>query len=422
MDMAASPLILVPGVLGETDDTDLTLPRRDHNLFERIIRNPLPPGSTPKERECAEMLCAVLQNAPGIRYGLMAWLGEFVGYDGVPFDELDLHIETEQSVYGKRDDLRITGLYSDSEDEAVALLWTIEIKVGAPFHFGSSVVYDGEEEDGGSEDVSQIANYDYWLTDQEAAHKAGFILSISDRSEELPRPLTNTWRCVLWSQMAAQVRRILDSDDQLADIDVFLGSHLLGFTHYNFGEEGENMDDYLDFDDIAFLRAFGHVGARAEVRVQNLVEGLRPVLEEVAVGVGTIRSQKNLFRKWHRYMLFQHITESDDSQAPRLFVGMQIGPVPMYRLWIEMSPRYTYRDGVYNVMSSHQEELSTPQSQRRLVPLDSSSWQQLLNELPLEKLLSKSDQQLFLAEYTGASLIALKESGLTDEIRRIVQE
>lgn len=419
--MPLSSLVLIPGILGETDDSALDLPRRETNLFERIIRNPLPPGSTPRERECAEMLCAVLQNAAGIRSGLLAWMGSLTGYAGIPVDELEFEIETEGSVEGKRDDLRITGQEPESEDDAVTLLWTVEIKVGAPFHYGTGISDDTDDEEDESY-VNQITNYDRWLSRQDAHHKAGFVLAKRDRTGSLPHNLANTWQCITWPQLAAQLRIILDGDDELGEIDRFLGRHLLGFIHHHFGEEGRNMDDHLDFDDIAFLRALAHVGYRTENRVQNLVETMRPVLERVDLGVGTIKAQKDFFRRHHRYILIQSITDSIDWKSPILAVGIQIGPTPKFTLWIEMSPKYAYRHLIHDVTSRHIENISTPESSWKLTPWDTYSWHLLVNEVPLERLLNVDDQLGWLTEYTQKSLTALKESGLIDDIRRVVQQ
>ena len=172
----------------------LDLPSADTNLFERIIRNPFTSGGALRERECAEMLCAVLQNAGGLRAAIMAWLAGLAHGEALPLDDLEVSLGTEQSVYGKRDDLRITAQRRDAESDALDLLWTVEVKVGASFHTGSSLVDEVEE------DVSQIANYDHWLTRQESARKAGFVLAKTDRTGGLPSPLANHWVCITWAQ------------------------------------------------------------------------------------------------------------------------------------------------------------------------------------------------------------------------------
>lgn len=411
--MSRLPLVLIPGILGETDESSLDLPRRADNLFERIIRNPLPPGSAPKERECAEMLCAVLLNAPDIRYALMKWLGDLSGYEGIPFDELDLHIETEQSVYGKRDDLRITGLPSDSEEEDFVLLWTIELKVGASFSHGSSVV------DGDDNDVSQIQNYDSWLADQEAAHKAGFVLAKSDRSSGLPHHLANPWICISWARMAAQLRTILTNGNDLTSIDRFLGRHLLSFIRFHFGEERQSMDEQFDFDDISVLRAFAQVGVRAGHKVNKLVEGLIPVLERMDAGIGNVRMTKaSIFGGHMRCILIQSLSPTGEGY-PLLFAGIHLSPQPAFRLVIEMAPRYERRQDIYKSFERRLPILDDVGSNWDLTPWDDYSWHLLVSVVPLEHLLSQDDQQAWLSDYTCRELTALKESGLVDDIRRI---
>src|SRR5688572_21962141 len=113
---------------------ELHLPSPSNNLFQRLIRNPHAESERAKERECAEMLCALLQNAPGLRLHLLRWLGVQVGFDVEKLDRLRFTIDTEQPIGAKRDDLRIVGLPDAPGEDRPALIWTVEVKVGASFH------------------------------------------------------------------------------------------------------------------------------------------------------------------------------------------------------------------------------------------------------------------------------------------------
>ncbi len=111
------PLLLPVGFVDAEAFPRLKLPPVSENIFRRLIRNPRAQSSRPRERECTEMLCAVLLNAPRLRSRILRWLGELCEYAPVfPVDDLELRIDTEQPIGAKRDDLRIEAWDSDGED------------------------------------------------------------------------------------------------------------------------------------------------------------------------------------------------------------------------------------------------------------------------------------------------------------------
>ena len=65
---------------------ELGLPEVDDNLFQRIIRNPRIDASNPRERECTEMLCAVLLNTTVLRLHLLRWMADLIGVGIKGFD------------------------------------------------------------------------------------------------------------------------------------------------------------------------------------------------------------------------------------------------------------------------------------------------------------------------------------------------
>ena len=91
-------------------------------------------ASNPRERECTEMLCAVLRNTSVLRLSLLRWMADLIGVKIKRFDDLQFSIETEGAIGSKRDDLRIEGWLESDDDRTLSLLWTIEVKVGASFH------------------------------------------------------------------------------------------------------------------------------------------------------------------------------------------------------------------------------------------------------------------------------------------------
>ena len=133
MDPAAksSSAILLPTLHRRRSEADIDLPMGTQNLFTRLIRTPYG-----HERSCAEMLCAVLLNAPRVREGLMAWMVARARINDLPdLGDVEFRINTELPIDGKRDDLRITAC--DHRSGAVKLVWTIEIKVGAGLHWST---------------------------------------------------------------------------------------------------------------------------------------------------------------------------------------------------------------------------------------------------------------------------------------------
>ena len=54
--------------------------------------------------------------------------------------------------------------------------------------------------------VNQLLNYDAWLSQQEATHKAGFVLAIPNHQSDLPVGLSVTWRCITWSGLAIELK------------------------------------------------------------------------------------------------------------------------------------------------------------------------------------------------------------------------
>ena len=95
---------------------ELGLPENDDNLFQRIIRNPHIEAANPRERECTEMLCAVLRNTNVLRLHLLRCMGDCAGVTIDGFDDLHFVIETEGAIGSKRDDLRIEG-WRETEEE-----------------------------------------------------------------------------------------------------------------------------------------------------------------------------------------------------------------------------------------------------------------------------------------------------------------
>ncbi len=112
---------------------------------------------------------------------------------------------------------------------------------------------------------------------------------------------------------------------------------------------------------------------------------------------------------------------ADGEQYPFLFAGIHLQPQSSFRLFIEMSPKFALRRKIYELLEQHLPALTEMETSWELLPWDTDSWQLFVNVVPLENLLSTDDQLSWLTGYTQHELTALRESGLVDDIRHIVQ-
>lgn len=336
------------------EEASLGIPPPDQNIFQRIIRDPKVNTPTPKERECTEMVCSVLMNAPSIRRAVLGWLCGLVGISQDILDEegIEVSMETECPIGAKRDDLRIEFFRIDDEGRTRILLLSIEVKAGASIHSsGRQDDPDAEFEEAqpdtlDTDEVSQIRNYDSWLKGEEqrssALKAAGIVLARSDMSGEMPRGLLVPWRCVTWTQLGKAVMQLISTSD-IPPADAMLARHLIGFikaTANGLWRAEEMKDNNLDFDDIALLRALGTHGARLEQKVDSLVEPLGEILSSICETSAKPGQSKTLYKSSRRSVCSRYLLKGNN-QPPYIFVGvcLQRGgnwPLPAsVTLWME---------------------------------------------------------------------------------------
>lgn len=150
--MKKSPLLLfIPPYLND-EAKRLDLPTsRDVNMFARILGRSAR-GDMPLERAAAEMFCVLLQNSKFLRIRLIHWLCSRLKVSCSANPSLmEWSFETEQTLDSKRVDLIIDGKFN----ELTKILWAIEIKVGAGFHYSSTTDADI---DGPESLVNQLIN------------------------------------------------------------------------------------------------------------------------------------------------------------------------------------------------------------------------------------------------------------------------
>ena len=386
------------------------LPEKDDNLFQRIIRNPHVEASNPRERECTEMLCAVLRNTTELRLYLLRWMADVVGMHDLKFQNMTFVIETEGSIGAKRDDLRIEGWHETDEERRRIFLWTIEVKVGASFHESSPLGdMQSDEEDVGH--VNQIVNYDHWLEHQVVPNRAGFVLALEDMSQSLPPNLNCHWNCMSWSKLGLKVLDALRSG-KLSSEDEFLAKHLLGFIVNHLWRVSEMTEFELNFDDVALMRAFDVVGRNSEDKINKFVESLIPIVEKSEVGEGAVTHQKSLYKGMKRSAVYRNLFAQGFPTNPTLMAGCTLTHM---MIWLETAPGNENKSIVTSVVQS-----LLPTLKER-----NSGWLANGNEglfdlelaKPLEVLFAVDDQMAEFESFYMAALEDLREAGLFEKLQ-----
>jgi hypothetical protein len=425
---SAGELLLMLPALCSTENLDDGLGFYGRqNLFKRIIRNPTSYGRPPKERECAEMLCGCLIHMPLFRVGFLKMLAGRVGQD-VDFDTLDLNFNTEQSVLGKRDDLRIEGY--DSEQGTRRLIWTIELKVGAGFHYSTSLEdakkgTDGSGENGASggdvDMVHQVKNYDVWLSSKKGVHyKAGFVISIWNQKVNMPNEeeLTNLWECLTWYDLGVELRSFLQGKN-IPEIERFLGRHLLGFIERSLG--GREMDNDLQLEDIAFFKSFYQQAEITKERISNLVADVASKFETTGpIGYPPERDEK-IFDPHTLCTFAWRIGGKDyEDQWPCLCSGFTSHYPPCIIVYISTKSKHPDKAKIRNFIETQISDLKAKNENWNLVDREYSKYWDLELRAPMEILLGQKDQVEWMRKHFEKAFKDLEEAGIIKGIQDIV--
>jgi hypothetical protein len=400
---------------------ELNLPPKVSNLFQRLIRNPHVESEQAKERECAEMLCVVLQNAPTLRRYLLGWMAGFVGLDAKCLDNLDLEIDTEQAIGSKRDDLRLVGRRGHDADGIPALIWTIEVKVGASFH-DSSLQVDGDANadtppfPDDQQLVNQLLNYDHWLNKQAAEHKAGFVLALKNCRDQMPGTLTCEWACLSWTQLGELIAEALRTRE-LTEPEELLARHALGFIKGNLWRTSEMSDARLDYNDVSLIRAYAQLAKECESKVNRLVEPLLELIEKSGIGKGEVTHTQSLFRG----QMCSYAERDTDNQS---WVYAGIGGDPesgddYLMVGIESARSNPQKPAFKTYLKSVAAKL---QQRNWNLPSQESDgeWMDLSRVTPLASLLIVEDQQKAVTDFVRTALADLKEFGVVDAFNKTV--
>ena len=299
VEAVSAPLLLRPSPTLPLDVL-VKIPSSNDNLFERLIRNPQAPDRPMRETQCSEMLRAVLVSCPTLKLTLMKWLAQLLGVPTAVIDELEWTLETEQSIGSKRDDLRIEGWKITDEQRQRFVLWSVEVKVAASFHESSQQDWDDDEAPVIEDDpnmVNQVVNYDQWLSKEAAEFRAGFVLAINDLTKSLPATLSETWRCLTWTQLAEQTESMLTAELLPATEQPF-AQHMLGFIRHRLWDTTDMDDSRLELDDVALLRALAAIGQSCSQKIRGLVNQFEQILKGTGANFVDIRMSTPRF--FHR--------------------------------------------------------------------------------------------------------------------------
>ena len=400
--------VLLPTPQSELAE-EFDLPDNDDNLFQRIIRNPHIEASNPRERECTEMLCAVLRNTTVLRLYLLHCMAKLIGVKIKRFDNLQFIIDTEGAIGSKRDDLRIEGWLESEDDRKLILLWTIEVKVGASFH--ESTPLDGVAKPEEDKDlVNQVVNYDHWLENQLAPYRAGFVLALADTSNLLPPKLHCRWECMSWTQLGLELQAALEAGN-LPEKERFLAKHLLGFISNHLWRVSEMADVELNFDDVALLRAFTAMGRDTEVKIDRMVEPLVSVIKESGIGYGNVTHSKTLFKPMQRSVVWRYVFEPKVCQYPSLWAGVTGAHLT---IWFEAAMGYNKRSVIDSLVQSLLPSLNERNSGWSVGDL---SYQVLGLSKPLVSLLDAEGQTSEFQKFFEAALEDIRAVGFIETLK-----
>jgi hypothetical protein len=405
----SSPIVLL---LPQQSDlaAKLGLPDHDDNIFQRIIRNPHIEALYPRERECTEMLCAVLRNTRVLQQHVLRWMADLAGLHIKRFGKLRFEFETEVAIGGgKRIDLYIEGWRETEDERARIVLWTVEVKVGASFH--DSTPLDGVNVlDEDPKPVNQVVNYDHWLDHQPIQNRTGFVLALDELSNSLPANLNCQWQCLSWTKLGLKLQEVLQNTDLPAS-EKFLVKHLLGFIANHLWRDSEMPDLKLNFDDVALVRASAAIGRDCEDKINRLVESIKLLLIQSELGVGDITHEKALYKASQRSIIYRHLF--DHEHLKQLYVCAGIAD-DQITLWLETASRNPNKPVIGSVIESLLPTLKGRNSDWRTSK--ESGLIDLEINRPLANLLAANDQVSEFENFFNAALEDLKETGLINQL------
>ena len=380
-----------------------------------------------RERQCAEMLRSVLVACPILARCVFTWLAQRAGVSGIPVDQLQWNMETEQSIGSKRDDLRIEAWTTSEEAPRRIVLWTIEIKVAAPLHESSLQEWDPELQTTSHDDlefVSQLKNYDNWLNDdqsQKADHKAGFVLALRDMSADLPEGLVQPWHCVTWTALAVEMDQVLDSDD-LPEMERPFAEHMLGFIHHRLWDSTDMMNSRLELDDVALLRALAAIGPSCSKKLKSLVSQFEQLIRETDVDFVDILLSSSKFFDRTQGIEYGVRARCSNGDLGGVTVSAYV-VTDNVRVSISTYPRRCEANSlVRKIVNQCKDQLLERNPNWVIVDLDDSEYMIAEISKPLVSVLAQEDWQAPLLDFVKSAMEDLRITGILESLVGIPSE
>lgn len=418
-----APLLLIQAPLRPAD-ARVRLPEGHRNLFDRIIRDPKVPNRPARERLCTEMLCAVLANAPSVRAAVLRSFAELAGVDVELIATLDWDFETERAIGTKRDDLRIEGWNRSDENARRAVLWTVEVKVNAPLHLSGEQDLDDEGDRESTPEVvdfvevSQLVNYDRWLSKEDALHRSGFVLSVRTFAELLPDELTMPWFALTWTQLARIVENEL-AEERIPDSELMIAEHFAGFVRDHLWSDSNMDSDRFEFDDLAILRAFAIRGAACFRKTNALVGSLKETVAAANLPFVSVTAHHALRGPSTRSAINGKLMPDTKGKPtpPSLYAGVVGGELCV---WLESSPNSPAKAGLYQLAQKHIAALQARNDQW-VAESSNETWPDLTLSRRLDFLLTADDQQLAMQDFVRRAIDDLEVAGFISDLRHLVE-
>jgi hypothetical protein len=418
------PLLLSLSAPSETA-ASLELPKPSENVYERLIRNPHLESATPRERECTEMLCSVLLNAPEVRRQFLQWLASLAAVSLPDLEEVEVSIDTEQPVGEKRDDLRIEAWLSDGNRTHRQLLWSIEVKVGAGFSYSPRL--HARRDRAGPTDpelVNQIENYDLWLSEQPGDGKAGFVLAPRDKTHELlPLKLKCTWKCFTWTWLGTHIEGLIRTV-RLDNHELFLARHLLGFIKAHLWSSAEMATQRIEFDDVVIMRTGPRIGD-CERRVNRILSNLASVVAKHDIGFGDWRQWKTLFGECGQCLIGRPLFDPGPSadknkyaEEPTVYAGIELGYLTV---WVESSPENPQKKAITAAIKAAHSRLHARNPDWQAPGDVWPDWHDVKLKRPLTDLLDVDDQESAIQQFVVNALEDLKQAAVVKQIQRRIR-
>ena len=420
MESLQPPLLLIP-TPPQPLDVHVQIPRPDDNLFERLIRNPQAPDRPMRERQCAEMLRSVLVACPILARYVFTWLAARSRVTGIAIDQLHWTLETEQSIGSKRDDLRIEGWTSGEEEPRRVVLWTIEIKVAAPLH--ESSLQEWEEDstetpanlDVDPEVVNQLVNYDNWLKQQEADHKAGFVLALHDMSVNVPDGLEQRWHCFSWTALALEMEQVLASDD-LPRTERPFAVHMLGFIRHRLWDSTDMDTSQLELDDVALLRALAAIGPACSQKVKDLVRQFEQLIRDTGVEFVDVRPSSPVFFDRSAGIEWGVRAYCIDNDLGQVTVSAYV-VTDEVRVAVSTYPKICdARPMAHRIVHEREDQLTSRNPTWVFFDADTAEYTIATITKPLVSVLAQDDWQAPLLDFVSCALEDLKFTGILESL------